>query len=99
MAQTGEDSASTLVQTKEGRCQYIGADHRQQRAHLSRDSFSERALSALNISTTTSTVMATVMGTRLPKASQLAVHLEDVSSSPQVTWGPFCGRAKALLKP
>lgn len=58
-------------------------------AYLRSESFSERAFKALNISTTTSTVIATVMGSWLLNDSQSAVHFEEFSSLLQVNWGPF----------
>ena len=48
--------------------------------YLKRESFSDKAFSALNISTTTRTVIATVMGSWLLKASQSAVHFEELKS-------------------
>ena len=63
---------------------------------LSSESFSESALRALNISTTTSTVMATVMGSLLLKASHPVVHLEEVSRSPHDICGPFCIHIKKV---
>jgi len=64
--------------------------------YLSKESFSERALRALNISTTTSTVMATVMGALLLKASHPLVHLEELSRSPHDICGPFCTHRKGI---
>ena len=87
-------------ETPKIKSQTTGGQPAQQQAHLldqggscSREAFSDSALRALNISTTTSTVMATVLGALEAKASQaLPRHCWACVSSLQLTLGPSCMR-------
>ena len=64
--------------------------------YRSNESFSESAFRALNISTTTRTVIAIVMGSLSENASQFFVHFEDVTKSFQLFLGPSCRTTKKL---